>query len=288
MDANFEEKTFEGYLNSELDRSSRFFFPFGQVQEGSIGLDAAFFVRNPFFWPRLGLPLWRAFGPDGVDLLDVAKEMERHLSSIAKNIPNLRVNLLLQYKRPEYISIKSGKEWHHWRRPYFRYGLDDEQHSLLSHIANTFKASALVLYAAPAVRKVDELVRNHNNRATVKNTNFTRVERLYGHKVNTFIKSGTHSIACSEPERIESTDIFTAIDAIQAPETEGNSSFLISFSRGLSSALRDSQAAPYRQAFKERLAQLESERLEDYPLFKAHVEAGVFSEIMGTRWISAF
>lgn len=289
MDAKFEEKTFEGYLNSELANSSKFFFPFGQVQEGVIGLDAAFYTRSLSLWWQLGMPLRRLFGPGGINLLEIADEMEQFISETASNIPNLRANLLLQYKRPEYISVSSGKEWPFWFKPYFRYRVDDDQHALLSHLAKKFKGSALVLYAAPAAKKVDELVRNHVNGSTLKNTNFTSAERLDGHKVNTYIKSGTYSIACSEPERIGATDIYEAIDAIKAPSEGGNSSSLVIFAEGLSSTLKESSVAPsYRQAFRDRLEQLGSDQLADYPLFKAHVEARIFSEVTGTRWVSAF
>lgn len=289
MDAQFEEKTFEGYLNNELDRSSRFFFPFGQVQEGVIGLDAAFNSRNFFLWKRLGYLPWECWGISGADLKDIAAEMESFIGKIARNIPTLRVNLLFQYKRPEYISSSRGNEWSHWRKPYFRYELYREQHSLLSHLADAFNHTALVLYAAPAVKQIDELVRIHNRGAMIKNTNFTRAKKLDGHHVNTYVRAGNHSIACSDPESIEATDIFDAITSFEVAEEANNSVFLRAFGSRLTAAFGEAHIAPtYQSAFSQRVENLGIERLGDYPLFKAHLEVAVFSEVTGVRWLSAF
>ena len=56
MRVNYEEKTFESYFNNELDSRTSVYFPFGQVQEGSIGADSAAFSKNRRLWWRLGHP----------------------------------------------------------------------------------------------------------------------------------------------------------------------------------------------------------------------------------------
>lgn len=57
MDAEYEEKTYENYFNAELDRRVEVYFPFGQVQEGGIGADAAAFSSDRWLWGRIGFPL---------------------------------------------------------------------------------------------------------------------------------------------------------------------------------------------------------------------------------------
>lgn len=85
--------------------------------------------------------------------------MEKHLGREVKNIPPMKVNLLFQYKRPEYITMSTGAEWQLWNTKYFRYDLYAQQHALLSHIETKFGQNAVVLYAAPSILDVSELVK---------------------------------------------------------------------------------------------------------------------------------
>ncbi len=79
----YEEKTFESYFNTELDRRTRIYFPFGQVQEGGIGADSAAMSRDRWLWRRLGFPYWLYPRFSGVDLREVADEMEQHIQKRA-------------------------------------------------------------------------------------------------------------------------------------------------------------------------------------------------------------
>ena len=195
MDARYEEKTFESYFNTELDRKSSLYFPLGQVQEGVLGVDSVAHSRSWRLWRKLGYPFWLSPPFTGVELQHIAEEMERHLGVEVKNIPAMKVNALFQYKRPQYITMASGAEWHLWHRKYFRYDLYVEQHALLSHIEATFGSDAIVLYAAPAVEDVSDLVRLKKKNAIIANTNFRRASELNGHHRNTYIKAGTYSQA---------------------------------------------------------------------------------------------
>jgi hypothetical protein len=88
----YEEKTFENYFNAELDRRSKIYFPLGQVQEGSLGFDSSSFSRNRSFWRRLGHPFWLFPNFAGIDLREIADEMERFLQRTIKDIPNIKAN----------------------------------------------------------------------------------------------------------------------------------------------------------------------------------------------------
>ena len=158
MQPEFEEKTYESYFNSELDRKSSMYFPFGQVQEGSIGLDSSANSRNRRLWRFLGHPFW-FFPPfSGVELRDVASEMEAFLGHAIKHVPQIKVNLLIQYKRPEYITMSNGGEWHHWNQKYFRYDIYHRQQELLGRLEAVFGDNAIIIYASPALHSLDELL----------------------------------------------------------------------------------------------------------------------------------
>lgn len=200
MQPKYEEKTFESYFNSELDQRTSIYFPFGQVQEGSIGADSAAQSRSHWLWRKLGFPFWFRPRFSGVDLREVADEMEQHLQHEIRNIPSIKTNLLFQYKRPEVITTANGSEWSHWQRKYFRYGIYAEQQALLMHLNSKFGSQALILYASPALVDVNELVNAKLARTIIEDTNFCSVTRLQGHHRNTYIRAGLHSIACSEPE----------------------------------------------------------------------------------------
>src|SRR5690554_2812919 len=111
MKVDFEEKTYESYFNNELDSKSSVYFPPGQVLEGLLGFDAASNSKNRQLWRTLGYPFWLFPHFSGVNLLDIARELEQELERFINKIPNIKTNILLQYKRPEYITTANGKEW---------------------------------------------------------------------------------------------------------------------------------------------------------------------------------
>ena len=111
----------------------------------------------------------------------IAAEMEHHLDSEVRNIPDMKANLLFQYKRPEFISRASGAEWAFWNQAYYRYTLDKEQHAMLLHTETKFGNDAIVLYAAPAAKDVHELVTLKRKNMIIDNTNFRRASELKDH-----------------------------------------------------------------------------------------------------------
>ena len=77
--AKFEEKAFESYFNIELNRRASIYFPFGQVQEGGIGADAAAMSGSRRIWRLLGYPYFFSMPFDGIFLREVADDIERSL-----------------------------------------------------------------------------------------------------------------------------------------------------------------------------------------------------------------
>jgi hypothetical protein len=281
MDARYEEKTFESYFNNELDKKASIYFPLGQVQEGVIGLDSAAHSSSWRLWRKLGYPFFLNPPFPGIDLQEIATEMELYLEREVKNIPPMKVNLLFQYKRPEFVTKPSGKEWHLWNRRYFRYDLYEEQHDLLIHIENTFGNDAIVLYAAPAIEDVNELVKIKKRNGIIDNSNFRRASELNGHHRNTYVKAGTYSIACSEPKRLDNLDFLKLIKTAEGKQFGDNGELLMSFSKRMMNSLEISPNL--NAAFIERLEDYKN--LSKYKLFHALLSMSVLREITGIQWV---
>jgi hypothetical protein len=212
----------------------------------------------------------------------MAEEMELALTIEVKNIPDMKANLLFQYKRPEQITRNNGTEWSHWNRHYFRYNIYKEQQALLSHLANKFGDRALILYAAPAIIDVNELVAVKRKRQVIEHTNFRPAVDLDNHHRNTYVQAGMHSIACSEPQKLEPFDLLAQLDRYDRVQHDDNSSFLIKFATEVrESTLRD---ATFGRIFEEELAGLKDARLGEFPLFFAVLTMKTFRELTAAQW----
>lgn len=281
----YEEKTFENYFNSELDRRSKVYFPFGQVQEGGIGADAACFSRSRWLWWRLGYPYFIHMPFQGASLREIADEMERYIHTDIRNIPSIKSNLLFQYKRPEFITSKRGSEWAHWGQRYFRYDIYQEQQALLAHIETKFGSKVLVLYASPALEDINDLVSSKIRGDLIENTNFRQASELTGHHRNTYVKAGTHSYACSDPEIIESFDLLAFLDRQRPLEDRATDKLVLSIADGVRQAV--SESASYSKAYKALMQPYVEAGMEEYPLFFSILSMIVVREITGIQWVLA-
>lgn len=280
----YEEKTFESYFNAELDRRSKIYFPFGQVQEGSIGADAAAFSQSRWLWERVGYPFYYP-GFAGADLRAIADEMEHHLECEIRNIPPIKANLLFQYKRPEVITTAKGSEWEYWKQRYFRYSIYASQQDLLEHLDGQFGSKAIILYASPALTDVNDLVKTKLSGKIIEATNFCRVAQLKGHHRNTYIRAGLHSIACSEPEELPSFDLLTTLESLEGDRNEVNIDAVLTF---ISSAHRFAEDDPYLgTSYRALMLPLREQGLEEYKLFFLHAAMRVIRELTGAQWLIA-
>ncbi|MES2688592.1 MAG: hypothetical protein V4706_17355 [Pseudomonadota bacterium] len=289
MQPKYEEKTFESYFNSELDRKASIYFPFGQVQEGGIGADAAGLARSRSLWWRLGHPYFFRVPFPGADLREIADEMERHLGREIKNIPRMKANLLFQYKRPEFITTKLGTEWAHWGQKYFRYDVDQDQQRLLAHVASKFGTKALVLYASPALEDVSDLVSAKISGTIIASTNFRPAVELSAHHRNTYVKSGTHSIACSDPVQLENFDLLTSLKRLRTEDAEeareDNAEFMLQFAKGVRALV--SESSYLGGAYRRMLEPYIQSQADRYPLFFSVITMSIFRELSGAQWLVA-
>lgn len=280
MKVNFEEKTYENYFNTELDGKTDIYFPLGQVQEGNLGFDSCAFSQNRNLWKYFGHPFM--FYP-GIELREIANEMERFLKIAIEGIPIMKSNLLFQYKKPKYITKLSGKEWLHWNQPYFRYDIYQKQQELLMQIHNTLGTKVLIIYASPAIKDVNELVKVKLKKELIENSNFRKVSELNTHHRNTYINSGTHSIACSEPEQFVNFDLIESLNNYIEPneKEKSNADFIINFSNRIDSIITENEY------FSESYILLK-ESIEGYKQKKilySFLKMKIFKELTGTQWL---
>ncbi len=284
MRVEFEEKTYESYFNNELnDRASIYFAP-GQVQEGSMGMDSIAFSKDRNLWKKLGYPFW--FSPyfNGLGFKEMAQEMEIFLGTTIKNIPAMKANLLFQYKRPEYLKNHHCKEWHLWNIPYFRYHIYPKQQRLLEHLDTFLGAEALVLYASPAIVQVDELIKLKKKKKIIDSTNFTKASRLSGHHINTYIKSGRYSQACSNPEEIHSFNLLEFLEERHPANNISNKAFIVNFTNKVISIVHEN--SEYRNAYS--LLVEEFQELKQYPLLFGFIQMKLVREITGIQWAISY
>jgi len=208
--------------------------------------------------------------------------MEQHLNEEIQNVPAIKSNVLFQYKRSNYLTLSTASEWSFWGRPYFRYDIYPEQQTILEHLHVKFGKSVLILYAAPALHDVNELVDYHINRKIIDNTNFRPAVDLTGHGRNTFADAGTHSIACSDPVRYERFDILEALLERRLTD-QNNFESIVSLSKGVRETLLESPLHRTFSALAERYEIPES--VASAPVLNAHIIMATLRELTGIQWV---
>lgn len=200
MWVQFKEKTYETYFQTELGRLTNVSFAPDQSDEGTLGFDGAFFLemailaRHFPIMPR-HLPLLAGMTVSDID------SFGRRLND---RLPPFKLNLFVQYKRPEWLSRSNAAEWPSWNEPYFRYSADKKQQGLLEKIAASAHGRAAVVYAAPAFWKATELFQLAQDGLIVERSNIAEVAQLSGHSRFSYKSAGNAGIGHSDPEPVES------------------------------------------------------------------------------------
>lgn len=289
MNLTFEEKTYEDYFNTELSQRSKIYFPLGQVQEGRLGFDSSANSVDTELWRWLGYPNVASTQYNGVGLREVAQKMEIVLSRKINKMPQMKLNLLFQYKRPDYITTARGNEWSHWKEPYYRYVVNQKQQDILMQIHTAFGNDVLVTYAAPAVSNVNDLVDAHISGKIIEKSNFTKAYELDNHNHNTYIQSGRHSIACSKPQEIENFNLIEAINSYPLINQNGtlkeNKEFITSFGKRLIALMEDN--VDNRNWISESLVRLNEiyYEIREFELLYSLLIMKNFRQLSGVRWL---
>ncbi|SEU28484.1 hypothetical protein SAMN05443639_113173 [Stigmatella erecta] len=197
--AEFEEKEFEGPLNTQLCLGTPMWSP-GQVLEAIVGFDVALMVQDSVFWGQQGF----AALPQGAAIHSSWWHSAiAHLAVQVPSPPSFRLNLFLQYKRPQYLHVAQAGEWSDWQKAYYRFRTMAHQQSALDACAQALGANGLVAYASPAFHSRVALYRHVEHRTLRANTHFAPASRLTGHELYTYVDATTPGKAHSEVVKVE-------------------------------------------------------------------------------------
>ncbi len=210
MKAEFKEKYYEHAFIIELGRRCHQFYSPDQVDERFLGFDTAWFLPfDDFRYFLPGLARRASAFPHGITTNDL-----RRLGDLFNHrLPALRLNLFLQFKRPDYLSRSSAKEWSYWGHPYFRFDLTHHQQERLADLARIGGNQAAVVYAAAAFHEYTDLIGHTRNNSVIQNSNISECRPLSGHGRFTYDSPGHTGAAHSEPEDIESRPFETILQA---------------------------------------------------------------------------
>lgn len=202
--ADFSERHYELAINLELLHQSSQYFPPSQPEEERLGYDIAVVPAGHGPWAPLvsGLP---GVGP-GVD-------------------PGLApaTSLFLQYKRPDFISNRNGKQAFKREQTfgdhtgYYRIKLSKAQLEVLLELQQNFVGRATVCYAAGRFHTRRDFYSHKATRAVASNTLFLRLDDVrtelvtQGHNPTqleedhcwTYGEDGENGLLFSEPRRLE-------------------------------------------------------------------------------------
>lgn len=108
----------------------------------------------------------------------------------ASRLPPTPVSLILQYKRPEYLSGPRAEQWRFWRQPYFRFGRTSDQHTVLRRLERNLGSDAIVRYAAPAFWRRGDLDAARFGQWVLVRSGFVSPNAVGRHRVWTYVKPG--------------------------------------------------------------------------------------------------
>lgn len=194
--AEFEEKTYEKHFALELAKHAKLIFSPGQVTEADLGFDDSFEVplcRMCKLFPHLLPGMW-------LRLPGISLSKLQHLTG--RELPQLRSNFIVQYKRPELVIGPRAAEWNSWHCPYYRYQIKAEQQSKLVRVDQISSGRAAVVYASPAFVENDRLYSLVLKCKIIAESNIVPVNQMNGHTRFSYVDPGGFGFAHSEASKV--------------------------------------------------------------------------------------
>lgn len=210
MDIEFKEKTFEKYFGHELARLTNINFSPDQCDEALLGFDEAFLMPEEWFF-RFG-PYVRRRRRGRLTGIEI-DEFNKLGKMIASHMPDFRLNLFVQFKRPTYLTSRGAKEWSEWNQSYYRYKTTPHQQEALERIDAQSYGRAVTIYASPAFWQADDLWGYVRNNAIVEHSNMASAAKLKDHGHYSYIGPGYFGKGHSETVDIESDRLERIIGA---------------------------------------------------------------------------
>lgn len=240
MKALFKEKTYESYFLAELARKTNVLYSPDQVDEALLGFDGAFFLRHsdrrgPFPYIRLRRR-GRLIGMSASEIDGIGETLD-------SSLPTFRLNLFVQYKRPEWLSRNNASEWSTWCQPYYRYKIEGEQQKRLEAIITAAGDRAAVVYAAAAFHESSDLFRYSETGKIIENSNIVSAAFLTDHSKFTYIRPGSCGVAHSDPEPVEGPAFASLLEGMAKNEGQSFTKQLQETTRTIEMALRRDETA---------------------------------------------
>lgn len=201
MDIEFKEKTFEKYFGHELARLTKISFSPDQCDEALLGFDEAFYMPGEWFY-RFG-PFVRRRRRRRLTGIEI-DEFNKLGKEIARHMPEFKLNLFVQFKRPAYLTSRGAREWSDWKQSYFRYETTPHQQEALERIDVQSYGRAATIYASPAFWQAADLWEHVRNNAVVEHSNMASVAKLKDHEHYSYIEPGYIGKGHSKTVDIES------------------------------------------------------------------------------------
>jgi hypothetical protein len=238
--AEFKEKTYEKYFGFELARLTKVTFSPDQCDEAFLGFDDSFFLPLAFLrhrLPHMRRQRWQR-------MLGLAlPELDQIGAEISRRLPPFRLNLFVQYKRPEFVEHFRGKEWACWKNAYFRYDITPHQQRLLANIEQQSHGRASVVYAAAAFWQNSDLYAYSRTENILNQSNIASVGRLKGHSRFSYRSAGCSGKGHSDPVDIESPPIRQIVEDGMRQETLPFNQHIKRAARQIEDALKGDEAA---------------------------------------------
>lgn len=201
--ADFEESEFRGPLYNQLERGNHLIWEPGQVFEKHIGIDRGSFVTDRFFWAlhRRGVPL-------GLVLADHEWRAGWNRAVTDKELPDFKLNLFLQAKRPHAGTRPTAKVRKKGiTAPFWKFEVTPHQQRALQRLTKEIGRRGLVCYAAPAFHTQSALNQHTRDRDIVKHSTFPKATVLENHGNWYYDAAGTFGVANPEFVRVDTQPI---------------------------------------------------------------------------------
>lgn len=211
--AEFEEKEYESPLIAEISVGRGPIWSPGQVLERLVGFDVAVYLDHHFLWSLFHRP----FPPPGVIL---SRRRRLPFNVDPSRLPTFAVNLMLQAKRPQYLSgINSDLSARGIKNAYWRFSITPHQQTVLFDVARSLGSRAVVAYASPAFHTHSDLYSHIENHDIIQHSSFVRAIRLNGHSTWAYDHPGTKGVACSDYETVADEPFLEMLDHALTQET---------------------------------------------------------------------
>lgn len=286
--ADFEERAYEGPLYNQLERGDRRVWTPGQVFEHHVGVDHGLFFEEDWLFQihghlshLSGAALSRYSWP--------RRWFGRHHQ---RRLPNFRLNLFIQAKRPYFGKrLPAHVRERGVASPFWCFWIEDEQQRVLEQLASRLQNRALVVYAAAAFHRYDDLYRHTRKGTIAEHSTFPSAECLRGHEAWYYDEPGAVGVANPEPTFIEEPALAVRIAELAALPAQQDAGWRQSL-KDLSGMIREALSTDElsetarRAAFFDtvRLIERDTENLPEAQASAAYLTVLAFCEAYSVEW----